>query len=409
MSARRHEACRETWLTLSALKWRGLAFLDGLAISGADLEVLASGDRAALARVEGLQPGGIDRLLAGRAAFDLGAHLRELERRGLTATTPADAGWPEALGNLVDAPLALYHRGPLPGRELVVGIVGTRAATPYGLAVARQLARELAESGVVTISGLAQGIDGAAHAGALDAAAGRTIAVLAGGADVIYPPGHHALYARIVARGTVLSEVPPGVRMARWLFPLRNRIVSGLCRALVVVEAPAGSGALITARHAGDQGRDVLVVPGPVTSPASAGSHQLVRDGAVLVTGAADVLAAIGADYHPKGWHLSGGRPASTPDDEMLGTEDVRKVLDLLRGDALEADEILKRSGMRSGRLYRLLLDLAAAGVVSRLPGNRWMKAVGRPRPAQLGEGLPAVDAGALYSIQSGGSGRLTA
>lgn len=369
---------RATWLTLSALKWRGLGFLDRLAMRGADLEALAHGDPAA---VEGLAPAAVAKLLAARARFSLADHEAELAAHGLAATTPADAAWPARFREMTDAPLALYHRGPLPADEVLIGVVGTRAATPYGLSVAREMARGLARAGVVTISGLAQGIDGAAHRGALEGG-GRTIAVLAGGAHACYPPGHAALFEDIAARGTVLSEVPPGVRTQRWMFPLRNRIVSALARALVVIEAPVASGALITARLAAEMGREVLVVPGPVTSPASAGSHQLVRDGAQLVTSATDVLAAVGVDS---------ATPAVRTEDIVDG--DARAVLALLGGDGLDTDVLLERTGFDPGRLYRVLLDLSASGVVSRVPGNRWM----RVRPGRLGECVWGPAVGATY------------
>ena len=200
-----------------------------------------------------------------------------------------DPGYPVLLRAIADPPDRLYVRGTIPSGPMIA-VVGSRRATPYGLRVAERLARELAGSGVVVVSGLARGVDAAAHRGAL-AAGGQTVAVLAGGLDRIYPPEHASMAAQIAGQGALLSEARDGTAPLPGLFPVRNRIISGLSRGLVVVEAAERSGALITARMALEQGREVFAVPGSIENPLTAGTHGLIRDGAGLVQGVEDVLA----------------------------------------------------------------------------------------------------------------------
>ena len=200
-----------------------------------------------------------------------------------------DPGYPVLLRAIADPPDRLYVRGTIPSGPMIA-VVGSRRATPYGLRVAERLARELAGLGVVVVSGLARGVDAAAHRGAL-AAGGQTVAVLAGGLDRIYPPEHASMAVQIAGQGALLSEARDGTAPLPGLFPVRNRIISGLSRGLVVVEAAERSGALITARMALEQGREVFAVPGSIENPLTAGTHGLIRDGAGLVQGVEDVLA----------------------------------------------------------------------------------------------------------------------
>lgn len=227
---------------------------------------------------------------ATRSSIDLEAELAKLERHNVSVLTLEDDAYPRLLKHIVSPPPILYVRGTLmPGDELSVGVVGTRRATTYGLDMAARLSRDLAAAGVTIVSGLALGIDTAAHRAALEAG-GRTIAVFGCGLDTIYPPRNRALAERIVESGALVSEYPLGARPDARNFPVRNRIISGLSRGVLVVEAPSRSGALITTSFAADQGRDVYAVPGSALSPASAGSHALIRDGATLVTSAEDIL-----------------------------------------------------------------------------------------------------------------------
>ena len=209
--------------------------------------------------------------------------------RGLELIASRTAAYPERLWEIHDPPIVLWSKGAASLQTRSVAIVGSRRSTPAGLMVARQLGGDLASAGWTVVSGMARGVDGAAHEGALDAG-GETIAVLGCGADVVYPHEHRTLAARIADQGRIVSEFPPGAPPEPWHFPLRNRIISGLARAVVVVEAWEKSGSLITAKLAMEQGRDVLAVPGSAAGGRYKGSHALIRDGARLVETVDDVL-----------------------------------------------------------------------------------------------------------------------
>jgi DNA processing protein len=236
-----------------------------------------------------------------------------------------------------------------------VAVVGARAATLYGRSVARELAAGLAAAGAVVVSGLARGIDAEAHRGALDAG-GRTVAVLPCGPDLLYPPEHRGLAEAISARGAVVTELPLGTRPRRPLFALRNRLISGLARAVVVVEARRRSGSLITARHAADQGADVFAVPGPITAPTSEGPNRLLRDGAGVVLEARDVLEPLGLAAAPARSQAATGEP---------GRAALREICALLRRAPLTRDELCRRLARAPEDLAPDLLELELEGRVA--------------------------------------------
>ncbi|MDX9972050.1 MAG: DNA-processing protein DprA [FCB group bacterium] len=222
------------------------------------------------------------------------ANIEEQERRmaacGARLITLEDPDYPTHLAEIYDPPLCLFVRGELRESDArAVAVVGTRRATPYGLSMAEKFSRELAARGITVVSGLAAGIDAAAHRAAIEAE-GRTIAVLGCGVDVAYPPENEILMGRVAQQGCVVSQFPMGVQPARGHFPYRNRIISGLSLGTLIIEAPLKSGALITARQAAEQGREVFAVPGPVGSFTSEGPHALIREGAKLVEKAEDIL-----------------------------------------------------------------------------------------------------------------------
>ena len=291
-------------------------------------------------------------------------------RAGLTPIAWSDAAYPAALAAITDPPFVMWTRGAVSAlARPAVAIVGSRAASEYGLAVASRLASDLAERGVAVVSGLARGIDAAAHRGALNApghvgsasGGGATIAVLGSGADVIYPPEHAGLAREIEPAGLVLSELVPGTPPLKCFFPLRNRIISGLSRAVVVVEAGEKSGSLITARCALEQGRDVLAVPGNVLSGRNRGAHALLRDGAKIVETADDILEELRV---PSG---SGGGPlASDRGDPVLAC--------LTPGEPADLDAISARSGVAAARLLPRLFELELAGLVARAGGGRFVR-----------------------------------
>ena len=268
-----------------------------------------------------------------------------------------DPGIPPELREIPGPPETLWVRGTLPPLSSPrVAIVGTRKATAEGRAVARELARELAERSVVVVSGLALGIDAAAHEGAL-AGNGVTVAVLGNGVDQIYPPSHGGLARRILERGGCLcSEYPPGTPALPHHFLARNRIVSGLCRGIVIIEAPARSGTLATARHALEQGREVFVLPGPARHPNFTGSHRLIRDGARLVAGAADILEDLGIAEPPAG-------EAKVPEP---ANDAQRKIFDALRAESgpLSLDALAEAAGLPGNVASAEAATLVIAGTL---------------------------------------------
>ena len=261
---------------------------------------------------------------------------------------------PRLLAAIHDPPRVLFLRGEGETALLdlpTVAVVGARACSSYGRSVARLLARELAAAGAVVVSGMARGIDGEAHRGALDAR-GITVAVLGCGVDRDYPAAHAELARRICERGLVVSEYEPGIEPAPWRFPARNRIIAGLSRATVVVEARERSGALITADFALEEGREVLVVPGEITSALSAGTNALLRLGATPVTRAGDVLESLGVE-------VVAGDPSPS-----LGT-DAAALLEHLRDGALTADELVRSSSIEPAAASAALMELELAGAVA--------------------------------------------
>ncbi|MEM9175897.1 MAG: DNA-processing protein DprA [Myxococcota bacterium] len=274
------------------------------------------------------------------------------------------ADYPARLAALDDAPPVLLVRGaPRILSAPSVAIVGARAATRSARSQARRFARELAARGVVVVSGLARGIDAEAHRGALEAG-GRSVGVLACGLDRTYPPEHRALADALAETGAVVSEMPLGTAPRRELFPLRNRIISGLCRGVIVIEARRRSGSLITVRHALEQGRDVFVLPGPTEGPFAEGSNRLLREGAIAVTEPADVLEDLGVEA-PAGEGdgraaaPAGGAPLAPPLDALS-----RRVLDLLSEGARPREAVFAEIDAPPSRLAECLLDLELAGVV---------------------------------------------
>lgn len=261
-----------------------------------------------------------------------------------------EAAFPRLLGAIHDPPPQLYLRGAGQADLLdraAVAVVGARSCSSYGRSVARMLGRELAAAGLVVVSGMARGVDGEAHRGALEAA-GVTVAVLGCGVDRDYPAAHAELARRIGERGLVVSEYEPGVEPAPWRFPARNRIIAGLCSATVVVEARERSGALITADFALEEGRDVLAVPGEITGALSAGTNALLRLGATPVTKAEDVL------------ELYGLAPADSPKQEL--SPGAESALECLRDGPLTADEIVRATGLSPAEGSAALMELELSG-----------------------------------------------
>jgi DNA processing protein len=292
-----------------------------------------------------------------RRAFDEGDYRASLVARNLRFVGRNEPEYPPLLRELHDPPPGLFVRGSAELGLLcrpAVAIVGARACSPYGSQVARLLARELAAAGLVVVSGLARGIDGEAHRGALDAG-GTTVAVLGCGIDRDYPAAHAQLAARLCDRGLVVSEYAPGVEPAPWRFPARNRVIAALAAATVVVEARERSGALITADFALEAGREVFAVPGEITSTLSSGTNALLRLGATPLTAATDVLEALGVEA-----------PAPRP---LELDEYATRVLDVLAAAAAGVDELVRGTGLDAAAVATALAELELAGAVTEAEG----------------------------------------
>ena len=309
------------------------------------------------------------RRLRRAAAADLSRDLALLERLGASLVTIRDFAYPPNLREIYDPPIALYLRGELrPDDRYAIAMVGTRRASSYGGVVAEALARDLASRGITIVSGMARGSDSAAHRGAL-AARGRTIAVQACGLDICYPSENRELMEQITGSGAVISELPFGTPPRRALFPARNRIISGMTLGTVVVEAPERSGALITARLAGEQGREVFAVPGSINSTLSRGTHALLKDGAKLVQTVEDVLEEIEAPQRPAGV-VAAGEPAAGP---ALSDEE-KRLLALLSLEQRHVDDLIQETGLAASQVSSNLLMLELKGLVRRLPGNVFLR-----------------------------------
>ena len=284
----------------------------------------------------------------------------KLERLGIRVVPLTNPAYPGPLATLNDAPLVLLVRGRVctlstPG----IAIVGARAATHAARGTARRLARELAEFGFTIVSGLARGIDAEAHRGALEAQ-GCTVGVLACGPDQIYPPEHRELAEEIIKTGAVISEMPLGLSPRRSYFPLRNRIISGLCLAVIVVEARRRSGSLITVRHALNQGREVFVVPGSIEGPFAEGTNQLLRDGARPIRCARDVIEDLGMEEQ---LDLGIANPAPPSTVRAVRPDSLEsRVLAVLAGGPATRDELLCRAKIDASGLASVLLELELTG-----------------------------------------------
>ena len=329
---------------------------------------------------------GIDLPEAAARFRDLPAYLREDGRRcraralqsldaaasrGIEPVGWRDSRYPRQLDALDDRPPVLWLKGDATVlARPAVAIVGSRAASPYAVAVAGLLASDLSGRGIAVVSGCARGVDAAAHRGALESE-GATIAVLGSGVDVIYPAEHAALAASIARTGAVLSEFPPGAPPLRHHFPQRNRLISGLVRGVVVVEAGARSGSLITARYAAEQGREVMAVPGNVLGGRNSGGHALIRDGAAIVETADDILEEIG--FGPLGGApdpaAAGARQSDAPAREA---DPVLRHMD--PGEIYAVDDLIERSGLGGRAVLLRLTDLELAGRVARAGAGRFVR-----------------------------------
>ena len=332
--------------------------------------------------------------------------LHICKRKNIKILTCVDAQYPRRLLNIPDPPIVLYYSGTLPDwdKQPIISIVGTRKASPYGLSTAKKLSRQIASCGGIVISGCASGIDSAAMQGAMDVGA-VTVGVLGNGVDVVYPRNNRLLYNKVVKGGCLISEYEPGSKPERWHFPQRNRIMSGIANGVLIIEAPERSGALITARCALEQGRDVFAVPGNIDAPTCMGSNELLQDGAITALSGWDVMKEYEAEYPDV---VSNRKVPLQPENSMetvamvaqksqvfsvtLDKKDIDKpsatqysgienplnrlsqeeqrLLACLQKDPLPVDDVIAAFGENSGKTLSMLTKLALQGVVQNHPGR---------------------------------------
>ena len=353
-----------------------------LAAFGDDPRALFDAPAKELESVRGVGPKISGNLRGWRALVDLAKEEDRLAQAGATFVSRRDAGYPPLLLELADAPLGLYRRGDYAFDAPCVAIVGSRRTTLYGQATAKKLGHELARLGFCVVSGLARGIDTFAHEGALEAG-GRTAAVLGNGIDIVYPPENLGLYRRIEENGgAILTEFPFGRRADKQSFAMRNRIVAGMSRAVIVVESDVNGGSMITAKFAAEQGRLVFAVPGRIDQPSSAGCHQLIRDGATLLTSVDDVLSELNylegfgpagvAPIPEKATAAAGEGAARAVAAANLSGDEARVVAAFSGGAILGLDELAALTGMGVAGLSATLMILEIKRVLAKRADGRF-------------------------------------
>ena len=318
----------------------------------------------------GLPDSLVQSILTERKTVDPDRFAAEIERKGIGVLCDSDPEYPPCLKTIAAPPPILYYRGSLDCfRKKAVAVVGTRLMTGYGKTMATEIAKTLAENGIVVVSGLARGIDGIAHSSAL-ANGGETIAVLGSGVDVIYPAEHHHLAASIRRQGMILSDYAPGTQPERQNFPPRNRIIAGLALCTVVIEAGEKSGSLITARFAAEQGREVFVVPGNLRAPQSVGANRLIRDGARPLLAVDDILGFVDSA------HTASVSHSFLPKAQQINYEEPleKQIVNLIRNEPLHVDEIARLLKLPSGTLAAKLTLLELKGFVDQVGPNLYQK-----------------------------------
>ena len=366
---------RAFWLAWSQIPGIGPVLLKRLYQHFESLAAAWAADGHALVEIEGLGSQTVEGIVMERSQRQPDRILQQHEQANPHFITPADPEYPRLLLEIADPPPVLYYRGQLEwlarwSSISGVAIVGTRNPSDYGRRWTRKLSTALAQSGFAIVSGLAEGIDTEAHRSCL-ATDGKTVAVLGNGVDFVYPWSNRQLYQQVLEKGLLLSEYPDGTQPDRVNFPRRNRIVAGLCRAVLVLEAPQKSGALITAHLANEYGRDVYVLPGSLDNPKSEGCLNLIRKGAEMILSEDDLLGMLGSMPQLSLFDLE---PAPQPLLDL--TEDLSQVLAALNAIASEEactfDRIVQTSGLTAGTISSALMQLELLGLIAQLPGMRY-------------------------------------
>lgn len=361
---------REAYIVLNQVGGIGPVRVRALCEALGSPEAVLASSPAELSAVKGVGPKVAEAIVSQRGGLDAGREEAAAAKLGARLVTPVDAEYPEPLKNIYDPPLCLYVRGTLEKKDAqALAIVGTRRASHYGMAQADRLAYQVSKAGFAVVSGLARGIDTVAHKAALKAG-GRTLAVLGGAMDKLYPPENRELAEEIAAHGALISEFSLGREPDRTTFPYRNRVVSGLSKGVLVVEAGVDSGAMNTAEQALEQGRSVMAVPGRVDMDGARGPHRLIQNGARLVEDLSDILKEFEFLFPP------------AEQARLVRQQDARQRLTLLPAEEsvvralwtepeLDVDVLIRRTGLSSAQLMTLSMQLEMKRVIRRLPGRR--------------------------------------
>ncbi len=361
------------WVALNMIQGLGVLRTKKLLERFGSLESIFRAGRAELREVEGIGRELADRVVTWKETVDVKKEFALAKEHGADILTVDDEKYPQRLKEIYDPPSVLYVRGEMDGvDERAIAIVGTRHPSFYGRTITENLSKKLAMRGFIIVSGLARGIDSAAHRGALSVK-GKTIAVLGCGVDKVYPPENKKLMDEIAGSGAVISEFPMGTQPDKGNFPRRNRIISGLSLGVIVVEAAKNSGSLITAGAALEQGREVFAVPGKVDSPTSYGTHRLIKDGAKLVQDVDDIIEELGMlRTSPEE-----GSCVETQTENRVSPDledDEKKVYDILSSDPCQIDVICSRTNMPASKVSSILMMLEIKGVVKQLPGKQFVR-----------------------------------
>ncbi|MBU7008253.1 DNA-processing protein DprA [Phosphitispora fastidiosa] len=332
------------------------------------------GSEAALRSIPGIPAKVISSLLDRRRELKPEAETQKLADSGIGVISIEEPEYPLLLKNIFDPPKILYFKGKksILNKEMFA-IVGARKATHYGLTAARAIAGELSHAGLGIVSGMARGIDTAAHRGALDSG-GITIAVLGCGVDVVYPRENRNIMEEIIQKGAVISEFPPGTSPVAGNFPQRNRLISGLSCGVLVIEAAEKSGSLITVDFALEQGREVFAVPGQVTNRMNRGCHRLIRQGACLVENAGDILEELGLAVPDQG--VLPGRELCGVSGNIYLTDEEKRVYNIISDDPISSETIICSTGIRPSEVMSMLLVMELKGLVRQLPGQRYVRSI---------------------------------
>lgn len=359
---------REAYIVLNMIEGLGPVSVRRLVDALGSPKAILDADREELMKARGVGEKLALKIIVQRDSIDVDAEIRQAAEFGARIITPLDAEYPESLKTIHDPPLALYVRGGfLPEDAKALAIVGARSTSHYGLSAADRLAYQLGQVGFTVVSGLARGTDTAAHSGALKSG-GRTIAVLGGALDCLYPPENEGLADQIAKQGAVISEYPMGRQADRMTFPYRNRIISGLSMGVLLIESAVKGGSMHTADAAMEQGRTVFALPGRIDSPGARGPHKLIKNGAKLVESLDDILEEYEFLIPSEELETPEAATAARPDVPMTETES--KIVEVLWQEPLDVDSLARAAGLKSHELSGILLGLEMKRVIRMLPGR---------------------------------------